>query len=348
MDLDRAESVVDRDFDLEQRKLVELYGEYKAKYVRRIKSLDKLKGVFVEDNSFNGVKAGHHIMYKFICGEDGSTELRSRDGNRAYEFLVEFDLEDVEYGIYYGCRGLIKGGDQEEQIAILQSEWDDILCAEVCSVLNNTFVDKDFSGRFQKTNNANNRTYWPFWIALYEDEDVVEVAARAVGLIYRVYKRFLEGIIPEKRIIAPKELLVRTKYTEKAFEDAIRSLNQECKRFCLDGAKAKAVFKRFIRNSEKEGRLGKQGIVVDLRYEKCWRFNRMSNVQVGFLLAELTERMGVRKGKEPIPWRYFSGNFISAKDEPLENIRQSHSQSDRKSEEKHNLWAKQYLDRILL
>ncbi len=348
MNIDRAESVTNRDLELEQRILEELYGEYKAKYVRRIKSLDKLKGVFVEDNSFNGVKAGHHIMYKLLCGKDGSTELRSRDGNRAYEFLIEFDLEDVEYGIYYGCRGLIKGGDQEEQITILQSEWDDVLCGEVCSILNNTFVDKDFSGRFQKTNNANNRTYWPFWIALYEDEDVIDVAARAVGLIYRVYKRFLEGVVPEKRKVSPKELVVRTRYTEKAFDDAMCMLDKECKQFYLDGVKAKAVFKRFIRNSEKEGRIGKQGIVIDQRYEKCWRFNRMSNVQIGFLLAELTERMGVRKGKEPTPWRYFSGNFISAKDEPLENIRQSHSQTDRKLEEKHKYWAKQYLDRIFL
>ncbi len=348
MNIDRAESVTNRDLELEQRILEELYGEYKAKYVRRIKSLDKLKGVFVEDNSFNGVKAGHHIMYKLLCGKDGSTELRSRDGNRAYEFLIEFDLEDVEYGIYYGCRGLIKGGDQEEQITILQSEWDDVLCGEVCSILNNTFVDKDFSGRFQKTNNANNRTYWPFWIALYEDEDVIDVAARAVGLIYRVYKRFLEGVVPEKRKVSPKELVVRTRYTEKAFEDALSLLSKECKQFFLDGAKAKAVFKRFLRNSEKEGRIGKQGIVIDQRYEKCWRFNRMSNVQVGFLLAELTERMGVRKNKEPIPWRYFSGNFISAKDEPLENIRQSHNQTDQELEKKHHLWAKQYLDRIFL
>lgn len=55
MNIDRAESVTNRDLELEQRILEELYGEYKAKYVRRIKSLDKLKGVFVEDNSFNGV-----------------------------------------------------------------------------------------------------------------------------------------------------------------------------------------------------------------------------------------------------------------------------------------------------
>ncbi len=347
MELDLHESVPNRNVELEERLLTNLKTSYKDKYLQRIRKLDGLK-TFVEDNSFNGVKAGHHIMYKLVCDAEGHTELLSKDGNRAYEFLIEFDLEDVAYGIYYGCRGLIKGGDQEEQIARLQSEWDDVLFGETCNVLNNTFVDKEFSGRFQKTNNANNRTYWPFWLSLYEDEDVVDVAALAVRLIFNVYKRYLvDGIVPETKRVVPKSVDVRTRCTQDAFDGALSLLDHESKQLMFDSAKAKAVFKRFIRMAVKEGRNRKQGLIEDTNYEKCWRFYRIRNVQAGFLFAELTERMGVRKNNETVPWRYIPDNFLSEKGEPMENIRQSYVQTSVKKGDEHKAWAKQYLDRIL-
>ena len=34
--------------------------------------------------------------------------------------------------------------------------------------------------------------YWPFWITLHEDEDIVEVGARAVRLIRSIYEGYLE------------------------------------------------------------------------------------------------------------------------------------------------------------
>ena len=43
--------------------------------------------------------------------------------------------------------------------------------------LKNTFPGKFFTHRFKPTNNANNHTYWPFWITLHEDEDIVEGVA---------------------------------------------------------------------------------------------------------------------------------------------------------------------------
>lgn len=348
MNLDLHESVPDRNIALEERKLTELSTEYQDKYIKRMYSLRRLKKVFTEDNSFNGVNAGHHLMFKFICDENGSTELRSKDGNRAYEFLIEFDMEDTAYGIYYGCRGLIKGGDQEEQIALLQSEWDEILMGEVCNVLNNTFVDKDFSGRFQKTNNANNKTYWPFWISLYEDEDIITVAARAVQLMYKVYRRYLvDGILPENRDANPKVIEVRTRYTQDAFDQAMSDLDRDGTKYMFDSAKAKTVLQRFLRNAARAGRYGREGIVVDTRYEKCWRFTKISNVQAGFLLAKLTERMGVREGNANIPWRYFTDYLLSEKDEPLDSIRQSYTQSGLKRGDSHMKWARQYLDRIL-
>ena len=328
---------------------LETLGEsYSRKFQERIRQLDRLKGVFVEDNNINGVKARHLIMYKLVCDEEGHTELRSQDGNRAYEFLVEFDLEDVAYGIYYGCRGLIKGGKKEEQIGMLQAEWDELLSAEVCNLLNNTFLDKDFSHRFQKTNNADRGTYWPFWLSLNEDEDVIEVAARAVRLTFNVYKRYLvDGILPETRKVVPKTVNVRTRYTQEAFDQTLSTLASEGRQQVFDGAKARAVLRRFIRRAMVEARNCKPGLVEDPRYEKCWRFYRISNVQAGFLLTELAGRMGVPVGKK-MSWHLFTDIFLSAKGEPLESLRQLYAQSKGKKGDNYRDWAKLYLDRILL
>lgn len=336
---------------LEDLKRLELSAEYREKYVRRMYKLRSLRKLFVEDCSYNGIHSDRHLMFKLICDEEGRTELRSKDGNRAYEFLVEFDLEDFAYGIYYGCRGLIKGGDQEEQIARLQAEWDEVLRGEVCTVLNNTFVDKDFSGRFQKTDNANDRTYWPFWIALFEDEDVIEVAARAVQLMFRVYKRYLvDGIVPENKEAAPKVIEVRTRYTQAAFDATMATIDEEGKSHRFNAVEAKAILQRFLRNAARAGRYDREGLVVDTRYEKCWRFHRIGKVEAAFLLAELSKRMGVLKHQDKdqikIPWAYFSDYLLSENDTPLESIRRLYQQG-KETSYVHEKWARQYLDRIL-
>ena len=258
-------------------------------------------------------------MFKYICDDEGRTELWSKDGNRAYEFLIEFDLVDTAYGIYYGCRGLIKGGDQEEQIA----------------------------------NNANDRTYWPFWVSLFEEEDVIDVAARAVQLMYRIYKRYLvDGIVPENRVVTPKALEVRTRYTRAAFDASMTAIEADLQK--LDEAtKAKALLQRFLKNATREGRAGRKGLVEDTRYEKCWRFHGISNVQSAFLLAELSKRMGVlkemarEKGKDTakVPWGFFSAYLLSESDKPLESIRQLYKQG-KDTSLVHEKWARQYLDRI--
>lgn len=75
---------------------------------------------------------------------------------------------------------------------MFNEEWKDIRYY-VTAVLENTFPGKSFTHRFKPTNNANNHTYWPFWITLHEDEDIVEVGARAVRLIRSIYEGYLEN-----------------------------------------------------------------------------------------------------------------------------------------------------------
>jgi hypothetical protein len=346
MQTDNHQSIPDRNYEYEMEKLKALYGEYQAKYLLRLKKLDRCSE-FVNDNTYHGIRSDHHIMYKLKCDKEGNTLLMSKDGHRAYEFLIEFDTQDTAYGIYYGCRSLIKDGDQDKEISVLQSEWDNILMAETCNVLNNTFIDKDFSGRFQKTNNANNRTYWPFWIALQEDEDVVDVAARAVSIMYRIYKRFLiEGIVPSPRAVYKKVAVTRVNFTQSAYASVLKEIKADCDSMGCDYKKAVDTLKLFIKNGVKENKYGRPGLVEDFRYEKCWKFFRIPISKAAHVLAELSRRMGLTlnsvKG-EIIPWKYFSGLFLSKDDEPMNSLKQSYKQSSKSNRE----WAEQYLDDIL-
>lgn len=151
------------------------------------------------DDSFLGNRAEHHIEYKL--GEP----LISRDGTRAYEFLIEFDVDKPSIGIYYGVKGLVLSGNLNEQINQFINEFYGMSMEEIMQnsdmsddngslrvvisrYLNATFPGKDFSQRFRFTDNANNNTFWPFWIAADVDEDIIWETARAVAIIRRIYK----------------------------------------------------------------------------------------------------------------------------------------------------------------
>lgn len=88
--------------------------------------------------------------------------LYSKDGHREYQFLIEYHTRRPSEGIYYGCRGItLKNFDHQEEICQFRKDWE-IVEAEVCTILNNTFPKKDFSRRFKITDNANDQTYWLF------------------------------------------------------------------------------------------------------------------------------------------------------------------------------------------
>lgn len=87
-------------------------------YQCKMMELDKVHD-FVQDNSYLGHKAPNHIMYKLAT-------INSKDGCRGYEFLIEYDIYEPTVGIYYGCKGLIYKGDQDEQMDIMNREYNDI------------------------------------------------------------------------------------------------------------------------------------------------------------------------------------------------------------------------------
>lgn len=147
---------------------------------------------FRRDDTYNGINAPYYIMYKL--------EPVEHDG-LVYEFLVEYQIGDPNTGIYFGCKMLnrdvmthFKNGDiamatqlTQKMVNRADKEWRIHLKNAVAVVLNNSYPDKEFHLRFCHSDNANDGTYWPFWIRLNEEEDIVTVAANAVKLIKNIH-----------------------------------------------------------------------------------------------------------------------------------------------------------------
>lgn len=271
----------------------------------RMKELDSSDD-FHRDDSFLGNKATNHMMYKLET-------LYSKDGHRAYEFLVEYDKWEPTVGIYYGVKGLVLKGNLDEEIAIFNAEWN-LLVNEVLYVLNNIFPEKDFTHRFKPTNNANDNTYWPFWISLYEDEDIKEVAARATIVIRNIYNRFLQGKSFIRHKIDTKKLKTNTAFTKDAYIEFVKSLKTD------DNYKAFKLFRGRLLSKDFDY------IERNDTYEVCWTV-KITNVEFAFLWAEFCKHIGlVKDGANSIPWLYVTKIFVNKDGEPFkDNLKKQYS-----------------------
>lgn len=129
-----------------------------------------------------------HMMYKY------GAPLISKDGCRAYTFNIEYCTDAPSEGIYYGAFGVVLRGTIDEHKESFDREWA-VIRPIAAQVLGNTFDNPYFNMLFRQTDNVNDNTYWPFWISLSEDEDIVEVAFRAVKIIRRIYETYFAGKI---------------------------------------------------------------------------------------------------------------------------------------------------------
>lgn len=264
---------------------------------------------FHRDDSFHGNKAPNHMMYKLET-------LYSKDGHRAYEFLVEYDIWQPTVGIYYGCKGLILKGNVDEEIAIFDDEWNHII-NEVLYVLNNIFPNKDFTHRFKPTDNANDNTYWPFWISLYEDENIIEVGARATMVIRNIYQKFLNGKTFKQHIIEEKKIKTNTAFTNDAYNEFVESLKSN------DNYKSFRDFQKYLLNND----LLEENDI----YEKGWTV-KMSNLKFAFLWAEFCDYIGLikldKKDKEKVhvPWQHITKIYVNKEGEPFnDNLKKQYS-----------------------
>lgn len=173
----------------------------------RLAPLDRLIG------DVNGVSDSRYLMYRVET-------ILSPDGARQYEFLIEYDIYNPSQGIYFGCKSVtLPGHRHAKEISLANNDWQRVKPHALLR-LNNIFIDKDFDYRFQDTDNANDNTFWPFWISLYEDEDPQALAVRALATIATAYRQLFEGTLPlisEKIISNEKKIITRTAFTEEAY-----------------------------------------------------------------------------------------------------------------------------------
>lgn len=214
--------------------------------------------------------------------------LKSADGHRLYEFLIEYDTDTPAEGIYYGCRGItVEGFEHVQEIEQFRQERE-IVLPEMCRILNNTFPHKDFSHRFKLPDNADEGTYWLFWLTLNEEEDIKKVGVTATKIIRNVFRRYLNG-----------ETLPGGKLPEKSFEKSPTCFTNETYRALIERiqyvkgdniidhqktAKARELFERFLVGAE-HLRL----IFRDPNYECAWRILREDRVDFGRMMYAFFE-----------------------------------------------------------
>lgn len=194
--------------DIGHKKQAEFIHEFTQFYLFKMKQLVAAEGFVREDikGDFN------HIIYRYRP-EGPNKPFRSIDG-RNYDFVIEYHRCKPSEGIYYGIKGEVTSGDLEEQCGKFRKEWPNIFMMdksklqdiydkshgeeifwgynfqlELTEILNNTFPWKDFQKCYKPTDNIWEQRYWLFWVTLNDDENIVNVAARAVKLMAKTFKR---------------------------------------------------------------------------------------------------------------------------------------------------------------
>ena len=273
--------------DFGYKKQAEFIHEFTQFYLDKMKQLVKAKG-FVRDD----IKGDfYHIIYRYRP-DDADKPFKSIDG-RDYDFIIEYHRGKPSEGIYYGIKGEVKSGDMEEQCEQFRCEWPNIFMKdknelqeiydgsrgtdifwgynfqlELTEILNNTFPWKNYLKCYKPTDNIWEQRYWLFWVTLNDDEDIIDVAARAVKLMAKTFERC---IIKKEEYKAPEDKkneskknpqLQKTAFTKEPFGELIEKLNHHLKKLnnhLIDNDK------NLIEILKDEGLIEK-----DERYECCF------------------------------------------------------------------------------
>ena len=197
---------------------------------------------FVLENSVNGIDLSTtHVMYKLV-----PPQLELVDG-RKYEFLIEFDRDDIEWSIYYGCRGLFPDMDPADALPFFDEEFE----------AQRQFILKDLrligldvdDDSFEITNNTSNRAYWPFWLKMTGNLQSTVSAVIAIRTSYENYLLY-KGLITEDKRTYPDE-----------YEILLSSVDE----------RSRVKISEFIDNMMLEGVFEKLG------YRNEWKLKKDSN-----------------------------------------------------------------------
>ena len=269
------------------KKQAEFIHEFTQFYLDKMKQLVKAKG-FVRDD----IKGDfYHIIYRYRP-DDADKPFESIDG-RVYDFIIEYHRGKPSEGIYYGVKGEVQEGDLEKQCEQFRREWPNIFMKdknelqevyknssgkdifwgynfqlELTEILNNTFPWKNYLKCYKPTDNIWEQRYWLFWVTLNDDEDIIDVAARAVKLMAKTFERC---IIKKEEYKAPEDKkneskknpqLQKTAFTKEPFGELIEKLNHHLKK----------LNNQLIDNNETLVEiLMREGLIKeDERYECCF------------------------------------------------------------------------------
>lgn len=247
---------------------------------------------FIRDDTYQKdgkrVPSDHHIMFKLKSrGEKIYYEAVPKNDGFCinYEFLVEYSTKKPSEGIYYGCKGFIEHDSKENReklCQIMDDEWNEIK-KTVCIVLDNIFPNKKFTNRFKITDNVNNGNYWPFWISLYEDEniDVAVIVLQAIKRVYEkeVFELSVENLTTYNPFRIEKDegcAETETRFTNDAFEEVLKKISNK-----YNNINVKDDFQRFLEGAEK-----KHIIEKSIFYEKGWNMG-CKNQEFAYLLRLL-------------------------------------------------------------
>ncbi len=219
---------------------------------------------------------------------------KSQDGQRIYEFLIEYDIDSPSIGIYYGCRGVTtNGADHTESIEQFRKDREAVL-PELVLVLNNTFPNKDFSHRFKLTDNAQDGTYWLFWVTLNEEEDIRKVGVTATHIMSNVFAHYLKGdpmaTTPPAEKRFENEVIWFTEETYKAFIESVKFLDGDKKVDPDKTKEARELAVRFVHAAERQ-----KATARDPNYEKAWRVQDYSDAEFARLMYALFDYLHDRE-----------------------------------------------------
>lgn len=296
----------------EQIEWIRKAGEVHISRFSRLSPLKELEG------ELHGVKDPRYLMYKI-----GS--MSSGNKSRKYEFLIEYDTYNPSQGIYFGCKSItLTGFNHGDVILNAVLDWEKIK-SKVARRLNNVFITKDFTSRFKVTDNAHNNTYWPFWISLHEDEDIVEVGLRALDIIRQSYKE-LSGDDWEIKDISVIEFHncnvlnpIETAFTHKAFETLKTNLKRNAKQCLTNHVKGTEEkywerFLFFIEKSIENGILHRNKF-----YQQAWMVDaRLKDTDFSAFVRALFNQIGKNLKVEgcKIPWNNLIKIFMHSDETP--------------------------------
>ncbi len=264
-------------------------------------------------------------------------QLLSADGHRRYDLLIEYDIYHPSHGIYFGCRSTtLPDFNHATETNSALAEWNAVLPLALRR-LNNVFPEKDFSCRLRDTDNDNDRTFWPFWISLHEDESPHDVACTALQIFANAYHDYTTGKaidVPTLEIKPISYPPILSAFTQEAYDAFISRLSaniaivSDLDHKDSNAKQAIELLESFIQATATAGY-----IVRSDAYQNAWILNEdVSDIEFSAMVKTLFQIVGERLNLTSpikIPWRHIIRLFLRHNESPFkEQLKTLHAQHD--------------------